>query len=286
MNSRIPPGAPVLVAGLARNVAATLRDDVVRLAAALAEFDVRWLVVESDSDDATVGVLRELEQSIRRFSFLSLGRLRDSLPERTDRIARCRNAYLDALRTAPEHADVEYLVVADLDGLNAALTPASVASCWSRDDWDVCTASQDGPYYDVWALRHPLWSPNDCWQHYHFLIERGATPDEALDAAIVARMLRLRRGTPWIAVDSAFGGFAIYRRAALHAGHYSGRDAGGVPLCEHVPLHAQLRAAGRRIFVNPDLVNARVAPFARVAGGVPVLRRAAARALRRLRAQS
>jgi hypothetical protein len=68
-------------------------------------------------------------------------------------------------------------------------------------------------------------------------------------------MAQLNPQAEWIEVESAFGGLAIYRREALLEGRYNGvRDGEGI--CEHVPLHAELRAKGRRIFINPALINA------------------------------
>jgi hypothetical protein len=78
----------------------------------------------------------------------------------------------------------------------------------------------------------------------------------ALAIAIHSRMVSLSPKAQWIEVDSAFGGLAIYRREALLAGRYRGMTDAG-PICEHVPLHAELRAQGYRIFINPALINAR-----------------------------
>jgi hypothetical protein len=68
----------ILVAGLAKDCGASLRDDVLRLRAALDGFRMMsWLVVESDSVDETVSVLQALNETMRGFTYLSLGRSRD-----------------------------------------------------------------------------------------------------------------------------------------------------------------------------------------------------------------
>src|SRR5262245_45711953 len=91
-----------LVVGLVRNCASSVRADVARLAKALSPSgDVRWLLVESDSGDDTLEVLGQLRQEIAGFDYCSLGRLRDRIPQRTARIAHCRNVYLEALGTNP-----------------------------------------------------------------------------------------------------------------------------------------------------------------------------------------
>lgn len=247
----------LLVVGLARNCGHVLAAEVQRLRAALPNFrKIRWFVVESDSSDDSVAVLQQLERSLPDFAFRSLGALSPSLPARTQRIAHCRNVYLDYLRQEPACASVRYVVVADLDGVNTRLGSAAVASCWQFNDWTVCTANPAGPYYDIWALRHGLWSPGDCWAQARFLTAHGQDEERAKMASVFSRMITIPASSPWLEVDSAFGGFAIYRAEALRAcGRYEGLSAEGEEICEHVALHAALRAAGGRIFVNPALIN-------------------------------
>jgi hypothetical protein len=247
----------ILIAGLVRNCGAGLAAEVDRLGRSFAGFGrVRWLVVESDSSDDTRAVLQRLERSVPGFRAISLGDLRHELPLRTQRIARCRNEYLQQLETDPQYADVEYVVMADLDGINTMLTPEALASCWDRLGWAVCAANQRGPYYDIWALRHPLWSPVDCWAQNQFLLSVGVSPSEAFRSAVQSKMLVIAEDGPWIEVDSAFGGLAIYGRMALNGMRYAGLDEAGREVCEHVEFHRLLRERGHRIFINPRLLNA------------------------------
>lgn len=248
--------AALVVVGCVRNGAKTVRRAVETLARATAGFaNVRFLVVESDSTDHTLAQLERLRQQSGRFDFVSLGRLAERIPARTERIAHCRNRYLEELRTNELYAAADYVMVADLDGVNNDLRRGAVETCWrGAVPWDVVTANQRDAYYDIWALRHPDWCPVDCHQQYTRLRAMFGHP-RALAIAIHSRMARLSPRAAWIEVDSAFGGLAIYRREALLAGNYSGVQA-GQSVCEHVPLHAQLRAEGLRIFINPALINA------------------------------
>lgn len=246
----------IVVAGIVRDCAAHIAPEVARLAVALRGFRrVDWLLIESDSSDGTVASLRALERRMTGFRFVSLGRLGDGIPLRTQRLATCRNAYLHEIRSHPGYAGADFVLVADFDGINRLLTADAVSSCWRRNDWDVCAANQAGAYYDVWALRHSEWSPNDCWAQYRFLIRHDVSSERAREIAVHSRMIRLQPDDEWIEVDSAFGGLAIYRRQALESGEYDGVDADGGQVCEHVALHARMRANGRRLFVNPALIN-------------------------------
>lgn len=253
----------VLIVGIARNCERTLERDLERLAAAFAAArQLAFLVVESDSSDGTVRLLQRLALQQSRFAYQALGVLADHLPQRTARIAYCRNRYLQALSHEPGYRDVDLVVVADLDGVNTLISPSAVQSCWCHADWDVCTANQKGPYYDIWALRHPLWSPNDCWKQVSFLSAQGLGQFRTLVTAVYGRMIRVSPSASWIEVDSAFGGLALYRRACLDRVSYEGIDATGSEVCEHVALHQQIRAAGGRILINPALINAELVEHA------------------------
>ena len=235
----------ILVAGVARNCEKTIEQDVSAISAALKGCRALcWLVVESDSDDKTIETLHSLEMNVAGFRFLSLGELRQATPIRTERIAHCRNVYLDELKANPLYSEIDYVVVADFDGVNGLVTSEGFRSCWARTDWDVSTANQRGPYYDIYALRHPVWSPNDCWKQYDFLRRHGIQREVAAWAAMYAKMITIPETAEWIPVDSAFGGLGVYRRCALDGVRYAGIDEAGEPICEHVGLHNQIRSNG------------------------------------------
>lgn len=247
---------PLLIVGVARNIDRHVAAEIGALQSAFAGFTHRqWLIVESDSTDRTVEVLQAMGASMPGLRTLSLGHLRAQLPLRTDRIAHCRNRYLQEIDDNPLYAAVQWVVVADLDGTNHLLDRNAVASCWRRGDWDVCCANQRGLYYDIWALRHPTWSPDDCWARYRQLVAQGTPRYAARWSAVYSRMRHIASDQPWIAVDSAFGGLAIYRRSVLSGVRYCGVGPAGEEVCEHIALHAQLRARGHTIMLNPALLN-------------------------------
>jgi hypothetical protein len=285
INPNCPPmqdaGAPLAtrsfaVVGVARNCAGSIEGEVQRLAAALggARY-LRWLVVESDSQDDTVAKLAALARQVPGFDYLSLGSLREALPQRTARLAHCRNAYVEQLRAGGRLADVDFVVVADLDGVNTLLTTGALQSCFTRDDWDACTANQRGPYYDIWALRHPQWNPGDCWAQYRFLEGFEPNTERNIGSSVYDRMIRLPEDAGWIEVESAFGGLAVYRRGLFDTARYEGLDATGTEQCEHVTLHAAMRSQGARIFINPGLVNAGMTEHSAPLRAGPALRREA-----------
>lgn len=247
----------IVVVGVVRNCATVLRGEIQSLRTATREFARRrFLVIESDSQDASVDCLAELRrQTPDEFEFESCGTLRNSMPLRTERIAYCRNRYLDRLEGDARFRDADYVAIADLDGVNTLLSEFSIRSNWAlSDDWDATTANQLGAYYDIWALRHADWCPEDCFAHEKRLLQLF-DPLDARHLAVHARQLRIAFDGPLIEVDSAFGGFGLYKRDAILSGRYVGLDPSGAEVCEHVSLHRQLRIGGRRIFINPAMIN-------------------------------
>jgi len=250
----------VLIVGLVKNAAGTISAELSKLNIAFKSFkDVQFLLIESDSTDSTIDELIRVKQyEINNLKHIALGRLSAMLPKRTERLAHCRNQYLKEIRENKQYSDIDYVAIADLDGVNQLLTEEAVNSCWDWDGWDVCTANQLGPYYDIWALRHPIWSPNDCWEQCRFLEHFGISHEHAKQAAVYSKQIIIPQTSGWIEVDSAFGGIAIYKRSALEQGHYSGIGVGGEEACDHPFLHKTIRANGGKIFINPKLINTNI----------------------------
>lgn len=246
----------IAVFGTVRNCARTIKTEFDRIDNALQDFDeVQYFLVESDSSDQSTEVLEQLKQQTSNFDYVSLGLLKATYPARTQRIAHCRNRYLDELKKE-SYQKFDYVLIADFDGTNAKLTKEGVASCWTFKGWDVCTANQADIYYDIMALRHPLWSPNDWHEAYNFLVdELGVNSNEAFQNTVRARQLKIKTSCRPIKVHSAFGGLAIYKREAIQDARYIGLDERGEEICEHVPFHAAMRERGCAIYINPKLIN-------------------------------
>jgi len=246
----------LLVVGLVRNCESVLAHDVKKISAALEGVSsLQWFVVESDSVDKTVSVLQDLKAKSGDFQFVSLGDIRQDFPERTERLAHCRNFYLTELSTNPKYANVDLVMMVDLDGINSKFSRDGFESCFHRTDWDACFANQRAPYYDIWALRHPLWSPVDCWEQYKFLNTVRNNRRLNRQASVYSKMIRIPAKSPWIQVDSAFGGLAIYRAGVLKDVYYSGVSGLGKAQSEHVALNLELVRRGHLLFINPGLIN-------------------------------
>ena len=254
--------ATLLVAGTIRNGAASLETSVFRLSNALSRFKrVMWLLVESDSSDETIGKLTELSGRYSDFKFVSLGSLSADFPKRTERLAYARNIYLEEFQLNPRYRDCNYLVVADLDGVNNLISQEGIDSSWEMGEDATITANQSGPYYDIWALRHPLWSPNDCWSELEFFKSKYKWPESALKKSVLSRMIKIDREQSPIEVLSAFGGMAIYPRNSLSEAKYVGLDPTGREVCEHISISQKIRENGYKVFINPKMINTKYTEF-------------------------
>ena len=256
---------PVIVVGILKNIEKTLKKDIQILSKALEFFrEIHWFLVESESNDKSLSILSEIKKTNNNFNYQSIGTSIKNNANLTDVMATARNAYLAYLREKVDQNEFPYVVVADFNLLNNKLSCNSVLTSWSNDNWDVVTANQSGPYYDIWALRHPLWAPNDCWEHHKFIRNYVRFPESALTFSIRSRMLRINKKSNWIKVDSAFGGFAIYKsQFLLMDNYYEGLDENGKMVCEHVTFHKRLTDNGAKIYINPAMINTKYTDHSR-----------------------
>jgi hypothetical protein len=246
----------ILVVGLVRNCESKIEKEFNIIDAAFSDAKtLSWLVVESDSEDATVAALENLK-SKNHFDFISLGKLSSTYPKRTERIAKCRNRYLEEIRVNKKYIDCDFIVVADLDGVNSELTQSAVKSCWEIEaKWDACFANQSTAYYDIFALRHKIWCPTDCFKTRDFLMKHGTRKFKAHQSAVLSRMIKIKTDGEPIEVDSAFGGLGIYKRNSLISADYNGLTSKGEEICEHVNLHSQMCKNGSKLYIVPSLIN-------------------------------
>ncbi len=262
-----------ILLGTVCNVSDKIESDLKAVLNSLSHFsEINVFLVESDSSDSTIKVLDSIKEKNSKFAYVSLGQLKTEITDRIERIRFCRNEYVHYVRNMRSAELPDYVVVADLDGMNGKLTKSAIASCFVRHDWDAVFSNQCGGYYDILALRHPIWQPVDyneelAWYRSLVIPKRAKYPkfyeslrlrlhyDQARNFAIYRKMLRFNASHPWIEVDSAFGGIGIYRSEVFLNYDYSLDRDSGSGVSEHVTLHSKMRADGLKLFVNPSFIN-------------------------------
>jgi hypothetical protein len=256
MNSIKETNCTVAIVGIVKDIASSIGDDFRRIADATSIFSgVKWFLVESNSSDDSILAMNEVKKQNSNFDYVSVANSNSSSEPRTFGMGIARNRYLQELKENQNYKDVEYVIVADFNNLNSLVSKEAIATCFERVGWDACFANQTKKYYDIWALRHNLWSPNDCWEQHSFLRKYWKIPELALYASVQSRMIHIPIDSEWIQVESAFGGLAIYKKNVLLEATYSGTKPDGAPICEHVPLNLSLSQSGYRLFINPAFIN-------------------------------
>lgn len=247
--------ARAVVVGTARNCAPFLGGALANIARFAAQYgSTAFIFVVGDTNDQTVMMLRHwMLAGGRKGRIIDQGNLRDVEPCRTVRLAAARNLCMNEVHQS--YSGYDHLIVCDLDEVLEA--PISEAGFARAAEWLDGSPSRAGVfansrprYFDIWALRHKVWCPGDCW---HAIWDRSSR--ESFEAAkyrhVFKRQVRIPLSIGPVKVDSAFGGLAIYKLGATSKAVYVGLDACGREQAEHVSFHASVRG---ELFVFPSLV--------------------------------
>lgn len=262
-----------LITGLVRNQESSLENIVAILQDAFAMYgNISFLIIESDSTDKTIETLTFLQNKYANFDFISLGNLEKTIENRWVRMAFLRNTYLDFFNNSSKYMRCDYLVVADLDDVNSELKSSSLESIFMRNDWAAVFANQSKYYYDVLAFRHPTLSPNDCWKEERMLIEKGMNPFIARKRAVFDRQIKIPKNSPWLEVNSAFGGLGVYRRDCIQGSRYNEYSSEGDYACEHIDFHSQIKSRGGKLFIVPSMINSGYVDHTEVRKVIPTLK--------------
>jgi hypothetical protein len=264
----------ILLVGTISNVGKTIERELRIVLKSLSSFDdIQIFLVESDSNDQTVQILKKIQSANQNFSFMSKGRLSDTLPNRIERIAYCRNVYVDFIRNNYKKLLWDYVAVADLDGMNFKINKKGIDSCFKVDQkWDGLMANQPYGYYDIYALRARGWVEYDCFLELKRAKKVSLPPKESKHKLlnffklfnhydklrrkiIFDKMIKLKKNHGLVKVDSAFGGFAIYKTDVFFGSDYQLADSFS---SEHVSFHRSKANLQKSFYINTKLVNNRL----------------------------
>jgi hypothetical protein len=269
-----PSELNILVVGTISNAEKMIIKDFNKISKSLNFTDkIMYLIIESDSQDSTVNSLQKLRSSNENFEYLTLGRLRDSVPNRIDRIRYCRNVYVEYIRNNFANFNWDIVIVVDMDGMNQAISKKKIiSSITNKIEWDVVTSNQKFGYYDLLALRADGWVDGDIFESLKFRKLNLKVPkykgckyikfikyfnyyDKFRKEVIYSKMRRIKKSLPWIPVKSSFGGMAIYKpKVFMHFDYGKPFELTSIQ-SEHVDLHLQCNEIGLKQFINPYMIN-------------------------------
>jgi FkbM family methyltransferase len=227
------------------------------------------VIVENDSADDTRRRLQDFAAKHGNVRLIDANGLDEAHPRRGDRIAVARNLYMNVVREA-RYSDCDDLVVIDFDDVNCrpidlAAFSAARRWLWQEPNRRGVFANSAPFYYDLWALRHPSWCPDDRWGWVRK--EQAALGlEEAVRRYVATLQFPIAPTTPPIPVDSAFGGLGIYRREATLQATYVGLDAEDEEVCDHVAFNATVKGSDGVLAIYPALQNE--APLEHVMGAL------------------
>jgi hypothetical protein len=260
----------ILLVGTVSNVSKTIRKELWILLKALSYFDsIEVYLVESDSTDSTVNLLEKIKSIHVNFDFISMSSLKSIYPDRITRIAYCRKIYVDYIRTNYRLKKWDYIAVADLDGMNMNLTRKGIETCFTQNlHWDAIMANQTFGYYDIFALRSNGWVEGDCFQEMHAAKQNSNPPKQLRNSALnfislfmyhdkfrkdfIYNQMKILPRRKFITVESAFGGFAIYRSKIFLKYNYTLENNSA---SEHVAFHKDALKSNAKFYINTSLIN-------------------------------
>jgi hypothetical protein len=187
-----------------------------------------------------------------------MGRLSDTLSQRTARLALCRNKAMQRCLEIGKDYDYRYCLVIDMDDCAGCMRDMQgVKSNFLHKDWAVMACSNPTAYYDIWALRRQHVMEYDCWEAIDHDRSQGKTYEEAVQQHVGIPMKT--GATPvdhcLIEVYSAFNGAAFYDLTCITPEDvYMGTTEQGREVCEHVSFHKSIKSRGGKIYINPRFV--------------------------------
>lgn len=207
--------------------------------------DYTCIIVESNSSDNTLELIQAWCLKDSRRQVISLGNLEGT---RTERLARCRNEYMERIKDL----DDPYTLMLDLDGI-VQLEPgfkSQLESCLQTPDWDAISSNRTAVYWDIWALRcKALGIDFDCWEMIenfkptYAMTRFGLRKVDPIRKYMITAAKVIPPG-PWIPVESAFGSLTLYKTDAIRQRRYIGHT------CEHVSFNL-----GLKMFIDPGFIS-------------------------------
>lgn len=249
----------LVICGIVRNVGKVFENNLNSVIGGCKKFSIESIyVVESDSSDNTLTVLNRCKKKFKYFDFTSCGVLREKYALRLERICYCRNLYLDFIKQNYNKHDY-FLLIVDFDNVSHEFSLDNISSDiikYKAKDSFCFTANQLHYYYDLWALRHQILMPYDCWKLFRQLKSFGFSESFSLRFSVLSRHFNLSsKSKKIIPVDCAFGGAAIYTLPLPLKSKYIGLDNDNNEIIDHLSFVRVLKDHGFNIYIHSQFIS-------------------------------
>ena len=271
----------VVFAGCARNCSNFLPKVLENIEFYSSFFSESYIViVENGSTDRTKEILKDNKN--KKNIFLFEDHL-NKLPYRGQRLEKARNLIIETIKKNKNLFSCDLFIMLDLDDIGTYRIEEknildSIKFLFSKEEIGGVFANQLGTYYDMWTLRDQKYCKNDFWvEVLQFLINNKNSKDkisktnieEVKKNIIDKKTYSFEKNHAPIKVESAFGGFGIYKMKYVLKNNrkYEGtqivdlisKDQKRLKVkyqkCEHVNFNQGLIDQNLELYILPNLIN-------------------------------
>lgn len=246
----------ISICSIARDCQKNLEKNILKIEKLRNYFaDSEVVIFENDSKDRTFEILECWAQKSNNIILRSEKYQNITIPEESDganpyysrsrieKMSSYRNKYIEVINSNKFRRD--FVIVVDLDISDFSIDGIA-HSFGVKQEWSCITANGTSLSKTISRQYHDAYA----------LVEKGfhvLPMTEELINENRRKFAFMKNGMTLIAVDSAFGGLAIYDWTRLKGKYYSciqNDDRRVQVLCEHISLNKQL---GGNIFINPNM---------------------------------
>ena len=271
----------VVFAGCARNCSNFLPKVLENIEFYSSFFSESYMViVENGSTDKTKEILKNNKNKKNFFLFEDD---LNKLPYRGQRLEKARNLIIETIKKNTNLLSCDLFIMLDLDDIGTYRIEEknildSIKFLFSKEEIGAVFANQLGTYYDMWTLRDQKYCKNDFWvEVLQFLINNKNSNDkisksnieEVKKNIIDKKTYSFEKNHAPIKVESAFGGFGIYKMKYVIKNNrkYEGtqivdlisKDQKKLKVkyqkCEHVNFNQGFIDQNLELYILPNLIN-------------------------------
>jgi len=271
----------VVFAGCARNCSNFLPKVLENIEFYSSFFSESYMViVENGSTDKTKEILKDSKNKKNFFLFEDD---LNKLPYRGQRLEKARNLIIETIKKNKNLFSCDLFIMLDLDDIGTYRIKEknildSIKFLFSKEEIGAVFANQLGTYYDMWTLRDQKYCKNDFWvEVLQFLMNNKNSKDkisksnieEVKKNIIDKKTYSFEKNHPPIKVESAFGGFGIYKMKYVLQNNrkYEGtqivdlisKDQKKLKIkyqkCEHVNFNQGFIDQNLELYILPNLIN-------------------------------
>ena len=237
----------IIICCTIKNEEKNLKNFFTKIKNIISRFEDYYLIFsESESSDKSKQIINS---NLKNLKGICLKPNTSIYKNRTKKLEIARNAYLNYIKKNSELIKFDYLFVMDADRINYLLSYKKIKeSIEIKKQWTALFANQIFFYYDLWALRIKNIFDYDCFDKLFKNIDYNNKLSTIFKKIFYENMFLINKSkSRLINVQSAFGGFAIYKLSKIIKFHY---DSNNGKNCEHVKFHLKINKKYKNLFID------------------------------------